>query len=290
LQERYQNSVGYQQSGAVLNRSVTKDGWTMTLTDCVGDDYTLCVGIELTAPEGTVLDWDGGYSLADGRVRFPGLDLAGGGSCDQVDDGDPSDNRLHFILYRTYAMEDGQKLSGQKMELTLGGLYHITGWDEETGALERVTDCGATWNFSATTDYPDNIIRLEPDLPVTTLGVETTLTKVEVSPIGVYVYLEGDALKGHHAWVERNAPDGWYGCVEYQEITVYTTDGQAIPLWNELSGGGCSGGTDATEPGYLHLARRFDSLMDLDTLDHISICGVQIPLRYEGEEPAVEGS
>lgn len=50
------------------------------------------------------------------------------------------------------------------------------------------------------------MIRLEPDLPVTTLGVEATITRVEVTPIGVYVYIEGDALKGHHSWVPRMRP------------------------------------------------------------------------------------
>lgn len=28
----------------------------------------------------------------------------------------------------------------------------------------------------------------------------------------------------------QNAPDGWYSCVEYLEITLYLTDGTAIPM------------------------------------------------------------
>ncbi len=279
LREYYQNSAGYGQSGSYLGNSVTKDGWTMTLTDCVGDDYSLYIGIELEAPEGTALNWETGYKLERGLVQFPGLNLAGGGDCCQQEDEDPSDNRVHFILRRDYAMEDSQRLSGQRMNLTLGGLYHLTVWNEEEMKWEWEYDCEAVWNFSVTAAYPDNIIRLEPNLPVTTLGVEATITKVEVSPIGVYVYIEGDSLKGHHAWVERNAPDGWYGCIEYQEITLYTTDGRAIPMMEHMAGGGCSGGTDASEPGCLYLARRADTLLDLDTLESICVCGEEIPLR-----------
>lgn len=90
--------------------------------------------------------------------------------------------------------------------------------------------------------------------------------------------IEGDALKGHHAWVPKNAPDGWYGCIEYQEITLYLTDGTAIPLMENMEGSGCSGGGDGTEAGYLHLVRCPDTLIDMDALDSISICGVKIPL------------
>lgn len=77
----------------------------------------------------------------------------------------------------------------------------------------------------------------------------------------------------------KNAPDGWYGCVEYQEITLYLTDGTAIPMMGGMSGSGCSGGTDPSEPGYLRLARRGDTLIDMDALDYITVCGVEISLR-----------
>ena len=114
---------------------------------------------------------------------------------------------------------------------------------------------------------------------MTTLGVEAVITQVEVSPLGVYVRIEGDALKGHHSWVPKNAPDGWYGCVEYQEVTLYTKDGTAISMMDGQSGSGCSGGTDTGEEGYLVLARAFDHLVDVDTLTAMSICGVEIALR-----------
>lgn len=32
------NSIGYQQSAVKLGQSITKNGWTMTLTDCAADD------------------------------------------------------------------------------------------------------------------------------------------------------------------------------------------------------------------------------------------------------------
>lgn len=271
----YQNSKGYQQSSAVLGESVTKGGWTLTLTDCVMDEYNLYIGFELTAPEGTVLDWENGYRFEEWDLTYLGIGASGG--IKQLEDDDPTDNSIRFVREAAFVMREDQSLDGQQIEVTMGGLYHSIWTGEYT--YERVYDCEEIWNFPITLSLPEKVIRLEPNLPVITLGVEATITRVEVTPIGVYVYIEGDTLKGHHSWVPRNAPDGWYGCIEYQEITLYLTDGTAIPMTDGMTGGGCSGGTDTSESGYLHLARRADTLIDLDTLDHISICGVEIPLR-----------
>ena len=279
LQGYYGGGAGYEQSAVAVGESVTKSGWTLTLTDFVADDYNLYAGFTLAAPEGTVLD-QGAYGFARwGVPKFPGLDLAGASHIEFLEDSDPSDNVLHFVQWSTYTMEEGQRISGQSVELTLGGLYHLTNWNEERLSWERAYDCEETWTFCTTIAVPGRVIRQVPGLPVHTLEVDAVITKLEVSPIGVYVYIEGDALKGHHDWVPRNAPDGWYGCIEYQEITLYTTDGTAIPMMDGMNGSGCSGGTDTSEPGYLHIARRADRLLDLDDLDRIEICGVEIPMR-----------
>ena len=278
LSNFFQNSMGYQQSSVALGESITKNGWTMTLTDSVMDSHNIYLGVELTAPNGTVLDWENGYYFAEWGCRIPDSDIAGSGDYTLAVDDDPSDNSLHFILFNRYITEDGHTLDGKHLQLTLGGLYHNVEWNEQERSFTRVYDCEETWDFSVAVSMPEKNISIQPNVPVTTLGVEATITNIDISPIGVYVDIEGDALKGHHSWVPRNAPDGWYGCVEYQEITLYLTDGTSISMNDGLEGSGCSGGTDTTEAGALHLARRTNSLIDMDTLDYISICGVKIPL------------
>lgn len=276
LGEYYQNSKGYQQSSVALGESITKNGWTMTLTDCVMDEYNLYIGFELTAPEGTVLDWENGYHFEEWDLTYLGIGASGG--IKQLEDDDPTDNSIRFIREAAFVMREDQSLDGQQIEVTVGRLYHSI-WTGEEYLYEKIYDCEEVWNFPITLSLPEKVIRLEPDLPVTTLDVEAAITRVEVTPIGVYIYIEGDALKGHHSWVPRNAPDGYYGCIEYQEIALYLTDGTEIPMTDGLSGSGCSGGTDTSEPGCLYLARRGDTLIDMDLLDHISICGVEIPLQ-----------
>lgn len=279
LSDYYQNSIGYQQSSVVLGESITKNGWTVTLTDSVMDRYNIYVGVEIRAPEGTVLDAESGYHFAEWDFGIPTMEIGSAGGFEKVHDEDPTDNIIQFILRSSYVMRDDQSFDGETFEVKLGGLYHNGEWSEESESFARIYDCEETWDFSATISLPEKTICIEPNMPINTLDVEAMVTQLEITPIGVYVYIEGDALKGHHSWVPKNAPDGWYGCVEYQEITLYLTDGTAIPMMEGMDGSGCSGGTDTSENGYLHLARRADTLIDMDTLDHISICGVEIPLR-----------
>lgn len=273
------DSAGYRQSAVKLGESITKNGWTMTLTDCMADDYTIYLGVTLTAPEGTALDWADGYHFDDwSSPTFPELDMAGSGSYEQLEDDDPTDNQLSFI-FTAYYISEGESFNGSTMEITLGKLYHNTAWDEKEKAWERSYDCDATWTFRTTLNYPDHIIRLEPNVSVHTLDVDATITEVVVSPLSVYVCIEGEALKGHHSWVPKNAPDGWYGCVEYQDITLYTKDGNPIPMMDDQACSGCSGGDlDHPEDGWIHLVRRPDTPLDVENLASISVCGVEIPL------------
>lgn len=277
--DHFGHSAGYEQSAASLGQSVTKNGWTMTLTDCVADDFDLYLGITLTAPEGTVLDDAHGYYFAEWGGAEIAVTKGGSARYEQLEDDGPADNELHFILWNEYLPQEGMTLNGQTMEVTFGGLYHHTVWNETEQEWERAYDCDETWTFRVPLSYPESTIRLEPDLPVRTLDVDATIAEVSVSPLSVYVRIEGDALKGHHSWVPKNAPDGWYGCVEYQEVTLYTKDGTAIPMMNHQAGSGCSGGDlDHPEDGWIRLVRRPDAPLDVDDLASISICGVEIPL------------
>ena len=270
------DSAGYRQSAAELGQSVTKNGWTMTLTDCVGDDRNLWFGLEIAGPEGTVLDEEN-YYIDWYDCQFPGLySFLSTTDCTQLPDADPTDNRVQFALRLLGRGPYGGSFNGQRVKLTF---RDFSIWNQETREFEPAHDCEAVWQFDFTVSYPDRVIRLEPNLPVHTLGVDAVITSVEVSPFGVYASIEGDALKGHHQWVPKNAPDGWYGCTEHQEVTLITKDGEVITPCDSISGSGCSGGDlDHPEEGYIRLARWSDTLLDVDNLASISICGVEIPL------------
>ena len=275
------DSAGYEQSSGFVGKSVERDGWTVTITDCVGDDRNLYLGIEVEAPEGVVLDADN-YRFLDSSDDL----IRGGGSggMRHIPDEDPTDNRIQFMQRYYSSSFDGEGFDLQS-RFVLKKLVH--NWrleQDENGENVPIytEDCGATWDFGyLDISYPDSTIRLSPNLPVTTLDVEATITSVEVSPLSVLVRIEGDVLLYHHDWVPKNAPDGFYGCIEYQEIFLYTENGEVIPANYEngaSAGGGCSGGT-VEEDAFIVLDRCLDNLVDVDSLTAISICGVTIPLK-----------
>lgn len=280
------DSAGYEQSSGFVGRAIEREGWTVTITDCVGDDRNLYLGIEVEAPEGVALDGN--------NYRFLGTSddlIRGGGSSgmQRIPDDDPTDNKIQF-MQRYYSA--GSDFDGKGFDLqsrfVLKKLVHDFHWEQDENG-KRVPayteDCGATWNFGyLDISYPDSTIRLTPNAPVTTLDVEAVISSVEVSPLSVLVRIEGEALRHHHDWVPKNAPDGWYGCIEYQEIFLYTEDGGCIPANYQdgaSPGGGCSAGSraEAGEEPCIILDRRLDELVDVDSLTAISVCGVMIPLK-----------
>ena len=282
LRDYYADSAGYRQSVTSAGQSVTKGGWTLTLTDCVADDYNLRAGLELTAPAGTVLNAKKGHHFEIREMKF-----SGGGvfydaeHMERVKDENAPGNVLRYIFTVTFDPQINRgSIDGRQIRLKFGNLYHLGEWNEDRNRFDRIYDCREKWTLPVTIQLSPDIIRLEPNASVTTLGVEATITKVVVSPFGAYVYIEGDALTGHHEWVPKNAPDGYYGCVEYQEITLHMSDGTEIPLTDGMEGSACGGGErDFPESAFLHLFRRADTLIDMDMVESITICGVEIPLR-----------
>lgn len=278
----YYGGAGYDQSGSTLGHSVTQNGWTMTLTDCVGDDNYLYLGLELTAPKGTILDagQEDAYQFKQYDFLFDNLEhQAMAWQLRQVSDDCASDNQLRFVLWIETRSDNGS-LNGRQMELTVGKLYHFGAWDEAKRDYTYQYDCEETWDFdSLTISYPDNAIRLSPNTPVSLLDVTAILSRVNITPIGVTVEIKGDTLKGHHS----NYGKGY--CHALPEIVLYTKDGtvrtpdkNAAPF-GVRGGSGCSGGSDKTEEGFLRIVQSYGYLLDLDSLDRIEICGVSIPLQ-----------
>lgn len=283
LDDYFGNTPGYQQSSAALGASDTEDGWTATVTDCVGDDQTIWFGIEITAPEGTVLDDDKEYVIDNFGFDFPDIRywygrMSGGGSFRQLEDDDPTDNKIRFLASCNFFPEEGTMLHGERIKLKFGKLCYPTTFNEEEGKWELEYLTRANWSITTTASYPDSTIRLTPNLPVMIEEAEAVITAVEVSPINVFIHIKGDSLKGHHKWMPMTARDGWYDC-DGQDVILYTKDGTGIPLRDHYnSGSGCSGGTDPTQEGYIRIVRRFDTLMDVTTLDRLEVNGVIVDL------------
>lgn len=283
LQAHYGGGAGYRQSSTLIGRAVTSQGWTLTLTDCVGDDRYMVLGFELEAPEGTVLDQEE-YRPRKDRPKFSKEVGMRAWAWRQLEDGAPGDNKLYFGLWIENIQDEigDPGLNGQTIELCIEALEYPA-WNAETEEWEDITVFDGMWDFGTLTiSYPDRTLRMKPNTPVTVLGVSATITHLEVSPIGVDVWFEGDALKGHDGWFP------WPGqCIGEPEITLYDKEGNALEPDKDTpfgirGGSGCNGNPDVTEedegPFILNIIQSYGYLLDMDALDHIDICDVSIPL------------
>jgi len=290
------DSVGYGQSGGFVGKAVENNGWTLSITDCVGDDYYLYLGLELEAPEGTVLD-AADYDFERSRVDFTDSSLYGSWAIRPLPDDDPTDNRLP-MMWLLYSSQPG--VNGATVRLAVSGLGH--NWRYEAGRREQVydADCPGTWDFGyVTVRCPDSIIRLEPDTPVNAIlpgpGADraAVVSEIQISPLALYVRLSGEELVLHHGTLRPQAGDAVPGaCWDAQELAAYDTDGNPIEMspgmeigrWanqnisrsRRLGGGGCSGYNETD--GYIWLVYGFNGLMDVSRVAEVVVNGTAIPI------------
>lgn len=270
----------------ILNLSQTVKGWTMTLTDCVGDDQYLYIGMEVTAPAGTVLDESGGgsgglgvkdmqekgfspgYNLKDIKVDLDGANTPSMAKyANQIPDENASDNHLSFVLY----INCSEPLDGKTIKLTMGDIFHILPDADGT----KVYDFDGSWFFpDIQLDLADQTVRSQPNLTVPVLDTTATLTELTVSPISLTVTFEGSGLIGQ----EQRYPRGFN--IADPTIVFYDKQGKVMQMQRNRApfGSRAQSGSDNDE-GTLRIVEAYETFIDLDALGSIAVCGVAIPIN-----------
>lgn len=294
LEQFYGSNTEYQQLALAVGDSVTSGGWTMTLTDVVADEKNFFVGFTLEAPSGTVLDAQNYrlYSISEEEIPLGGgvfydpvqhdmtfLDIEAGGNygVTMLPDTDKTDNQIQFLFYCYGATADtAESLLGQTVRFRFRGLAH-SDWDDERQSWQNGIDCTETWEFRLTLDSSIQELHVQPNVPVMTLGAEATISDVRVTPVGVYVTITGDMLRGHH-----DRLGGCFPCTYEQKISLLMLDGTEIPVTPNGFGSKCSEESEnPPEHPYLFFSRCYTdySLVDLNQVKGVSVCGVEVPLQ-----------
>lgn len=180
------DSAGYDQSSGIIGRSIEDGGWTVSITDCVGDESYCYIGVEVEAPEGTVLDGD--YYLMNAEFDSDMLHKGNGGGRDSLlrplPDDDPTDNKVRMV----YAWSElGAGLSGARVRLRLTNFYEQLDYDWEAHDWNKEYLCYGQWDFGwMTVNFADNVrhIPLEEDLPIEGGDGLLLVDEVAVSPLG----------------------------------------------------------------------------------------------------------
>ena len=288
-----------------LNRSETYNGWTVELTDCIGDDTNGYVWVEVTAPEGTVLQPpEGGqfcsmYYLDSPEDHF-------GRNITALPDSDPQDNCISFCLELNSL--DGN-LRGQTVDFTLEPIVDV--WWTDSGTEYAAQHNGSelteairdhTWVFEdVVLDFPDQAVRLTPELEIPYRDGTATLTEIEITPLTTTVRIEGGTCYDHHGRAAAEAsgskipvssdPDTWFDCWHALETTLVMKDGTILepPEWCGMGGSSCQDGVSSdTYTGVPYVQKAFQyatnsnlippRVIDPSQVDYILVCGVRIDM------------
>ena len=303
-----------------LDRSETYNGWTVALGECVGDDSSLYIQVDVTAPEGTALvpPEDGYFQAVYYILGKSGTDMI------QLPDEDPADNQLSFLI-RHYAYSEDGNLRGETVTIQIDPIVDCWWTDRltERAQLHEGSELTAAirdhaWVFeNVKLDFPDQTLRLEPNVEVPWLDGTATLTRLEVSPLTVRVELEGGACASYlaHAnsdpfrydevettvieqdglFIEMGPADEapgvswWEKLFEMEQaMTVEVTLQDGTVLKPATTVRSDEGHRDGTEIPYLAWSRRYDDfnafesptrVVDPAQVDHVTVCGVDIPVN-----------
>ncbi len=189
-----------------LDRSLTYNGWTVALDECVGDDYQAFIWVDVTAPEGLRLKApEDGAFVSYFELREKGKGGGMGRNLEALADENDQDNKISFCIEATPTRKEG--LRGSTVDITLDPIVDtwITGFGTEAAQTHEggpLTEAirGHKWVFEdVELNYPDQSVRLEPKLEVPYLDGTATLAYLEVSPLTTTVRLEGGTCCLHHA-------------------------------------------------------------------------------------------
>ena len=263
-----------------LGCTQTADGWTVTLTDCVGSENMLYIGVDLTVPEGT--DPNEPYRFGDYDMTFPDGSRAtiGGGINDAPPYDGPDGDTLHFVWHMNVAPDsrtEVQSLQGKTVDLTIASVYRLD-WNAETDRYDEILMTDHVWKFEdVKLDYPTADTTYTVNKPVEYLDGTATLDEITVSSFGVKVSISGGSALHHHA--ENRTKDG--DCLMCA-LTVYDAGGNVLYENPQWGGAGSQCDEDAGTTVIYHDYQTADwdkILIDPAKVAKVKVNNVEIPLK-----------
>lgn len=204
LQSFFQVPAAYYAVG----KTVTRDGWTFTVNDCIADQTQLYLGIEVTAPANVVLS---AQEVSQGRFELEGVPsfvqtYGGAWAFTQLTDDNPQDNRLSFALSAQAAGGQQVLTTGNAFDLEIDRLNLI--WYEDDAGQQRQNVFNSNQVPLVIKDLPIesvNAISMTPDQTVDIYGGQAQLTEITLTPLTLTVRAEGGSCLGHQ-WAVPTRP------------------------------------------------------------------------------------
>lgn len=273
------------------------DGWEVTLSRCAGDDRMLYIWVEMKAPDGFTYEPPEDY--LDLHVRWK---LTIDGKRQTYASGNDRiswDESSRTITYCA-GWPTGDPVAGKAGDIVV----EPPCWSGSTPDCEWVSI--PLWEgdvvFSGVElDYPDETIRLTPNVEVPYLDGTATLTRLEFSPFRALARVEGGSCYfHHHEWVTDEATGGrrmvldTIDCWSQLTVEFHMKDGTVVTPRSAVPSD-CQDGfstEDHVYAGECYVERRMeyeniplagipDRIIDPSQVAYVTVCGVDIPIGGE---------
>jgi len=244
-------------SGLMINQYDIQNGVKIEMVSAIGDKYNVHVIGEITLPEGA----DMSKTYFFGSLSFPIKELGSGGmSIQLLDDDDPTDNVIPFIV--DISREKGVR--GKKCSVEIKDIVAVNDSSEE------VVYPG-TWNICWKLDYKDVSITYSPKAEVTIGGKNIMVNKVSVSPLSVTIMSDGGVINRivDDFFLKANNGKGASVSLDIQEVVL--SDGTRIKDF--------SGGNSSTNPFSSSAGVTFSKIIDPKEVKSIVVNGTAIDLK-----------
>jgi len=172
-------------SGGGMNVGVSaeNDGVEIKAVQTIGDANNIYILLDITAPEGTVIDpntrFDMIYLQVEGAQSL-------GYSCDMVPDGNDLDNKATMMI----SMDANNKINNKIINLKFKDMGHYI-----QGSGEVVSDFNGEWELNWKLDYQDISKKYKIGKELEVRGETVRVDSASISPIALNIALSGDFFR-----------------------------------------------------------------------------------------------
>ena len=214
-----------------IGETKTVDGWEITLSRCAGDDTMLYIWMDMKAPDSFVYEPPEDYLdlQADWDLMVNGVQQNGGSGISNI----TWDQATRTLTYCS-GWPTQNSVAGKVADIVLEPLSW-DGWNQESEEWVKLPLWEGDVVFEdVKLDYPDQTIRLTPNVEVSYLDGTATLTELEFSPFRAFARVDGGSCYfHHHYWVkEENVPS------QKQGTTVTSDEGDFTVTAGDSNVGG----------------------------------------------------
>lgn len=251
-----------------VNQSHTyENGWTISVRQALADRYSFTVLVEVTAPEGTVLE-QAEYLLDLDSDLLPELedrDGIGGfryGST-MLEDEDPADNHITLLWDRSptsYLKAETEPFTGRTAVLTP---LRLTGWD--TVQNLEIDFIQEPWTCTVDLPEEDSGTEISVRQAVLVGEDEMEVTQLYLSPISCALTLQGEEHDSR-MW----GPVGLSSLMEETSLTL--ADGSTLPMSRLLDL------TYNSDAGQAEAVFQLERITDPEQVVSVTVFGETIPV------------